>query len=90
MKNEDTLTVETLLVFSLATADALVELLIQKGVISESEFTEKLALECARYQRLLQKIGRGERSRWTSWQLRKLSSSVKTLASGYTGKFFNK
>jgi hypothetical protein len=44
---------EELLVSSLATSDALAKLLIEKGVVSNQEFMEKVAAERAIYQRLL-------------------------------------
>jgi len=40
-------------VSSLATADALAKLLIEKGTISRAEFMEKLGHKRATYQRLL-------------------------------------
>jgi hypothetical protein len=52
-------TLEELLVFSLATADALVELLIEKGILKESEFIHKLSAERKRYQRLLRQAWKG-------------------------------
>jgi len=48
---------QELLVSSLATADALAKLLIEKGLISEAEFMEKLSAERAGYQAVFQKIG---------------------------------
>lgn len=45
-----------LMVSSLATADALAKLLIEKGLISESELMQKLSAERASYQALLQKV----------------------------------
>jgi len=41
------------MVTTLATADALAKLLIEKGLISESEFMFKLSEERATYQKLL-------------------------------------
>jgi len=49
-------TMEELLVSSLATADALAKLLIEKGLITEAEFTQKLSAERAGYQEMLQRI----------------------------------
>ncbi len=46
-------TLQELLVSSLATADALVKLLIEKGLITEAEFMQKLSAERARYQGML-------------------------------------
>jgi hypothetical protein len=50
-----TVRVDELLVSSLATADALAKLLIEKGLITESEFVAKLSAERATYQALLRK-----------------------------------
>ena len=44
---------EELMVSTLATTDALAKLLIEKGVISEGEFNKKLLEERAIYQRIL-------------------------------------
>ena len=52
-------TMQELLVSSLATADALAKLLINKGLITKAEFIEKLSAERARYQAMLQKVSRG-------------------------------
>jgi hypothetical protein len=46
-------TMEELLVSSLAQADALAKLLIEKGIITQDEFMRKLSEERATYQRLL-------------------------------------
>lgn len=48
-------TLNELLVSSLATSDALAKLLIEKGLITEAEFMAKLSTERASYQALLQK-----------------------------------
>ena len=48
-------TMEELLVSSLATANALIKLLIEKGLITEAEFTQKLSAERAGYQGMLGK-----------------------------------
>jgi hypothetical protein len=48
-----TVTIEELLISSLAQTDALSKLLIEKGVISQQEFMEKITEERAIYQRLL-------------------------------------
>jgi len=50
-------TMQELLVSSLATADALAKLLIKKGLITEAEFTQKLSAERAGYQAMLGKMG---------------------------------
>jgi hypothetical protein len=44
---------QELIVSSLAMADALVKLLIEKGIITQDEFVRKLSEERATYQRLL-------------------------------------
>ena len=49
-------TMQELLVSSLATADALAKLLIEKGLITEAEFMQKLSAERAGYQAMLQKM----------------------------------
>jgi len=49
-------TMEELLVSSLATADALTKLLIEKGLITEAEFMQKLSGERARYQAMVRKM----------------------------------
>jgi predicted transcriptional regulator len=49
-------TMEELLVSSLAQADALAKLLIEKGIITREEFMQKIAEERATYQKLLNPI----------------------------------
>jgi hypothetical protein len=44
---------QELMVSSLATADALAKLLIEKGIITETEFKQKLLDDRAVYQRIL-------------------------------------
>jgi len=46
-------TMQELLVSSLATADALTKLLIEKGLITQDEFMQKLSAERAGYQEML-------------------------------------
>jgi len=46
-------TFEELLVSSLAQTDALAKLLIEKGMITQQEFLQKIADERATYQRML-------------------------------------
>ena len=46
-------TMEELLVSSLAQTDGLAKLLIQKGLITREEFMQKIAEERATYQKLL-------------------------------------
>jgi hypothetical protein len=50
-------TTTELLSSSLATADALAKLLIEKGLITEPEFIKKLSAERASSQALLQQVG---------------------------------
>ncbi len=50
-------TMQELLVSSLATADALTKLLIEKGLITEAKFMKKLSAERAGYRAMLQKMG---------------------------------
>ncbi len=47
---------QELLVSSLATADALTKLLIEKGLITKAEFMQKLLAERAGYQVMLRKM----------------------------------
>jgi hypothetical protein len=46
-------TLEELLISSLAQSDALAKLLIDKGIITQAEFLAKIAEERATYQRML-------------------------------------
>jgi hypothetical protein len=46
-------TIEELLVSSLAQTDALAKLLIEKGIITREEFMQKISGEWATYQKLL-------------------------------------
>ena len=48
-----TVSLKELMVSTLAMADAVTKLLIEKGVITEAEFKEKLLQERAVYQKLL-------------------------------------
>ncbi len=48
-------TMEELLVSSLATADALAKLLIEKRLITQTEFMQKLSAERADYRTILEK-----------------------------------
>ncbi len=48
-------TMQELLVSSLATADAPAKLLIEKGLITQAEFTKQLSTDRAVYQAMLQK-----------------------------------
>jgi len=56
LDKQGVVTKEELLVSSLATADALAKLLINKGLITEAEFTQKLSAERAGYQWMLGKM----------------------------------
>jgi hypothetical protein len=47
---------EEVLVSSLAQTDAVAKLLIEKGLITREEFTEKISEERAVYQRMLHKV----------------------------------
>ncbi len=61
MGTEDTqrvVTMQELLVSSLATADALAKLLIEKGLITQTEFTKQLSTDRAVYQSMFQTIRR--------------------------------
>ncbi len=49
-------TMQELLVSSLAQTDALTKLLIEKGLITQAEFTQKLSAERAGYQAMLRKM----------------------------------
>ena len=49
----ETTTMQELLVTTFATADALAKLLIEKVLITQDEFSQKLAAEQATYQKLL-------------------------------------
>jgi hypothetical protein len=46
-------TIQELLVSSLATSDALAKLLIEKGIVTQDEFMRKLSEERATYQQFL-------------------------------------
>ncbi len=49
-------TMQEFLVSALATADALTKLLIEKRLITEAEFMEKLSAERATFQAMLQRM----------------------------------
>ncbi len=51
-----TVTLQELVVSSLAQTDALSKLLIEKGVITQDEFMEKRKAERATYQAIFQKL----------------------------------
>ncbi len=54
-----TVTFQELLVTSLAQSDTMAKLLIEKGVITQDEFMEKIKAERATYQAMFQKVNRG-------------------------------
>jgi hypothetical protein len=49
----EAVSLEELLISSLAQTDALAKLMIEKGIISQQEFMAKIAAERATYQRML-------------------------------------
>ena len=51
-----TVTLQELVVSSLAQTDAVAKLLIEKGVITQDEFMEKIKAERATYQAMLEKL----------------------------------
>ncbi len=55
LDKEGTVTLQELIVSSLAQTDAVAKLLIEKGVITQDEFMEKIKAERATYQALLHK-----------------------------------
>ena len=52
----DTVKLDELLIASLAQTDALSKLLIEKGVITEAEYREKLSGERAEYRAMMEKV----------------------------------
>jgi len=52
----ETVTLQEPMVSSLAQTDALCKLLIEKGVITDAEFKQKLSAERATYQAMFQKV----------------------------------
>jgi hypothetical protein len=52
-KDKTPATFEELLISSVAAADAVAKLLIEKGIITEKEFYDKLSVEGGLYQRIL-------------------------------------
>jgi len=57
LDKSETLTIQELLVSSLAQTDAVAKLLIEKGVITQDEFMEKIKAERATYQAMLRQKG---------------------------------
>ena len=53
LKKKDPVSLNELMVSTLAMTDAAVKLLIEKGVFTEAEFKQKLLEERATYQRIL-------------------------------------
>ena len=53
LDKKKTVSLEELMISTLAMVDAVTKLLIEKGVISEEEFREKLMEERATYQKIL-------------------------------------
>ncbi len=51
-----TVTLQELVVSSLAQTDALCKLLIEKGLITKDEFMEQIKVERATYQAIFQKV----------------------------------
>jgi len=51
-----TVTLQELIVSSLAQSDALAKLLIEKGLITQAEFMQKLSAERATYQAMFQTV----------------------------------
>ncbi len=56
LDKQGVVTMQELLVSSLATADALAKLMIEKGLITQAEFMQKLSAERATYQAMLRKM----------------------------------
>jgi len=56
----ETVKLEELIIASLAQTDALSKLLIEKGLIVEAEYMEKLSAERGTYQEMMEKI----REKW--------------------------
>ena len=56
LDKQGAVTMQELLVSSLATADALAKLLINKGLITQAEFTKQLSTDRAVYQAMVQNM----------------------------------
>ena len=54
---QSVVTMQELVVSSLAQTDALCKLLIEKGLITKDEFMQKLSAERAVYQAMLERMG---------------------------------
>ncbi len=57
LDKQGVMTMQELIASSLAQTDALTKLLIEKGLITQAEFMEKLKAERAVYQAMLEKMG---------------------------------
>jgi len=55
VEKQGTVTMQELIVSSLAQTDALTKLLIEKGLITQAEFMQKLSAERAVYQAMFRK-----------------------------------
>jgi len=55
--DKSAVTIQELLITSLAQTDAVAKLLIEKGVFTQDEFMEKITAERANYQAMFQKVG---------------------------------
>ncbi len=56
-KKQSTMTIQELVISSLAQTDAVEKLLIEKGVITQDELMEKIKAERATYHGVLRKMG---------------------------------
>ncbi len=57
LDKQGVVTFQELIVSSLAQTDALTKLLIEKALLTQAEFMEKLSAERAGYQEMLRKMG---------------------------------
>ncbi len=57
LDRQGVVTFQELIVSSLAQTDALTKLLIEKALLTQAEFIEKLSAERAGYQEMLRKMG---------------------------------
>jgi len=56
LDKQEVVTMQELIASSLAQADALTKLLIEKGLITQAEFMAKIKAERATYQAMFQKV----------------------------------
>jgi hypothetical protein len=56
LDKEQTSTLTELMVSTLAMVDAMTKILVDKGLMSEAEFREKMSQERARYQALVSEV----------------------------------